>query len=160
MKEYITSVCESNDISENIKSKIMTQMKKESICRNWARNECTNKQDCIYAHPVMCEDQIRKGYCNNKNCRLYHPKICWDNRSMEKCRRGTGCTYRHIHDENTIENEFRNRRWNNTRNYEKHQSQRNETRTRERNDAGDYERRHSQGRTHRREMNDRENDFL
>ena len=115
MREFITSVCASNDISENIKSELMkqyvkgnnqikedhdkkkepgSQMMKESVCRNWARNEYMDKQNCRYRHPVKCEDQIRKGYCaNSNNCGYYHPKICWDNRNMEKCRRGIGCTW-------------------------------------------------------------------
>ena len=188
MREFITSVQESKDISENMKSEIITQMRtpkvtikedynkdhnkenepgrqmmKEYICRNWARNECMDKHDCIYGHPVICEDQIRKGYCTNRNkCRFYHPKICWDNRNMEKCRRGIGCSYRHIHDEKTIENEYRKRNWNNTKNYENHNSHRNENGTRKWNNTGDYERRHSHshGRTPRSEMNNRENVFL
>ena len=144
IREFIASLCVEKEISKNTKRDILkfydeknyqenedqknkkepVQQKREIVCRNWAKDKCIENYNCLYKHPIKCEEIIRKGYCNNRQCQYYHPKICWDNLRMEKCKRGDRCIFRHVHDENVIYNEIGFRNWNSRKNYEKYYNHR------------------------------------
>ena len=68
---------------------------RSEVCRFWAIGKCS-KNDCRFAHPVICRDMIRNGQCNKMQCKTYHPKICKENKKHELCRWGDKCRFRHI----------------------------------------------------------------
>ena len=118
VKEFIASICEEEQISENTKRDILKyfdgknnketanmeehnqlQHKINIVCINWARDTCKKGEDCIYKHPVRCEEIMKKGYCEYRHCNYYHPLVCRDNLNKNICKRGHRCTYRHINRE-------------------------------------------------------------
>ena len=88
--------------------------KKNKVCEELAKNECTDRDNCTYEHPILCKNWVSRGDCwgwENKRCKLYHPALCWQYLGQRDCKNGNRCRYRHIHEDTKKDNNHMNNKY-------------------------------------------------